>query len=95
MAKDVAQERDSTDAADVSQVVPPLYADAAAAPEPVKLNKVEYAHAAVSAKKRQAMIQAAKAMAMCAIDGFSLEDLFNQITRCFLKGKGGDNSTEG
>jgi len=40
------------------------------------------------------MIHAAKAMAMTAVDGFSSEDLFNQIEEYFLKGKGGDSSPE-
>jgi hypothetical protein len=43
----------------------------------------------------QAMIHAAKAMAMTAVDGFSSEDLINQIKEHFLKGKGSDSNPEG
>jgi hypothetical protein len=66
----------------------------AVAPEGVKLHTEEFAQAAASAKGMRAMIQAAKAMAMTAVDGFSSEDLINQIKEYFLKGKGGDSSTE-
>ena len=94
VAKDAEQERGSTDAANVSQVVPTLHAYVAVAPEKVKLHTDEFAQAASSAKGMQAMIHAAKAMAMTAVDGFSSEDLFNQIKEYFLKGKGGDSSPE-
>jgi amidohydrolase len=94
LAKDAVQERGSTDAANVSQVVPTLHAYVAVAPEKVKLHTEEFAQAAASAKGMQAMIHAAKAMAMTAVDGFSSEDLINQIKEHFLKAKGGDSSTE-
>ena len=84
--KEVGQERGSTDAANVSQVVPTLHAYVAVAPELVKLHTVEFAHAAASSKGMQAMIHAAKAMAMTAVDGFSSPDLINQIKKHF-KGK--------
>jgi amidohydrolase len=94
VVKNVEQERGSTDAANLSQVVPTLHAYMAVAPEGVKLHTEEFAQAAASAKGMRAMIQAAKAMAMTAVDGFSSEDLINQIKEYFLKGKGGDSSTE-
>lgn len=62
--------------------------------EGVKLRTEEFAHAAAAAKGMQAMIHAAKAMAMTAVDGFSSEDLINQIKEHFLKGKGSDSSPE-
>jgi hypothetical protein len=40
------------------------------------------------------MINAAKALAMTAVDVFSSENLFNQIKDHFLIGKGGDSSSE-
>jgi amidohydrolase len=94
VVKDVEQERGSTDAANVSQVVPTLHAYVAIAPDGIKPHTEEFAQAAVSAKGMQAMIHAAKAIAMTAVDGFSSEDLINQIKEYFLKGKGGDSSTE-
>ena len=94
IAKNVDQDRSSTDAANVSQVVPTLHGYVAAAPEGVKLHTAEFAEAAASAKGMQAMIFAAKAMAMTAVDGFSSKDLINQIKEHFLKGKGGDGSQE-
>ena len=84
--KDAEQERSSTDAANVSQMVPTLHAYVAVAPEGVKLHTEEFAQAAASAKGMQAMIHAAKAMAMTAVDGFSSEDLINQIKAHFMKG---------
>ena len=94
VAKDVEQGRGSTDAANVSQVLPTLHAYVAVAPEGVKLHTEEFAHAAASAKGMQAMIHAAKAMAMTAVDGFSSEDLINQIKEHFLKGKGSNSNPE-
>ena len=94
VVKDVEQERGSTDAANVSQVVPTLHAYVAIAPDGIKPHTEEFAQAAASAKGMQAMIHAAKAMAMTAVDGFSSEDLINQIKEYFLKGKGDDSSPE-
>jgi len=92
--RDAQQERGSTDAANVSQVVPILHAYVAIAPEGIKLHTEEFAQAASSEEGMRAMIHAAKALAMTAVDVFSSEILINQIKEEFSKGKGGDSSPE-
>lgn len=87
-------EMGSTDAANVSQVVPLLHGRIAIAPAETKAHTEEFTKAASSAQGMRAMINAAKALAMTAIDVFSSENLFNQIKNRFLKGKGGDSSPE-
>jgi amidohydrolase len=94
VTRDVEQERGSTDAANVSQVVPILHAYVAIAPEGIKPHTEEFAQAASSEEGMRAMIHAAKALAMTAVDVFSSENLINQIKEHFLKGKGGDSSPE-
>jgi metal-dependent amidase/aminoacylase/carboxypeptidase family protein len=89
-----AQSTGPTDAANVSQVVPLLHGRIAIAPAETKAHTEEFTKAASSAQGMRAMINAAKALAMTAIDVFSSENLFNQIKNRFLKGKGGDSSPE-
>ena len=92
VTKDVIQERGSTDAANVSQAVPTLHAHVAIASEGIKPHTEEFAQAASSAKGMRAMIHAAKALAMTAVDVFSSENLIHQIKDHFLKREGSDSS---
>ncbi len=81
----------STDAANVSQVVPMLHGYVAIAAEGTKPHTVEFAKAASSDEGMWAMIKAAKALAMTAVDVFCSEELFAQIRGEFAQAKGGDN----
>lgn len=94
VTKDLEQERGSTDAANVSQVVPTLHAYVAIAPEGIKPHTVEFAQAASSANGMHAMIHAAKALAMTAVDVFGSENLIHQIKEHFIMGKGSDGNPE-
>jgi amidohydrolase len=84
---DVEQARGSTDAANVSQLVPLLHASVAITSEGIKLHTKEFAEAASSETGMQAMIRAAKALSMTAVDVFASENLFNQIREDFLKAR--------
>jgi metal-dependent amidase/aminoacylase/carboxypeptidase family protein len=84
---EVEQVRGSTDAANVSQLVPLLHAYVAITSEGIKLHTKEFAEAASSETGMQAMIRAAKALSMTAVDVFASENLFNQIREDFLKAR--------
>ena len=81
----------STDAANVGQVVPMLHGYVAIAAEGTKPHTVEFAKAASSDEGMRAMIKAAKALAMTAVDVFCSEELLAQIREEFAQAKGGDN----
>jgi len=79
------QEMVSTDASNVSQVVPLLHGHIAIAPEGTKLHTKEFAKAACSDQAMQAMTKAAKACAMTAIDVYCSEDLPTRIKNHFTE----------
>ena len=87
ISREVGQERGSTDAANLSQLVPLLHANVAIASEGIKLHTKEFAQAASSEAGMRAMIYAAKALSMAAVDVFTSETLIKEIKEEFAKGE--------
>ncbi|MHA2271314.1 MAG: M20 family metallopeptidase [Candidatus Hodarchaeales archaeon] len=73
----------STDMGNVSQVVPAIHPYLEIADENVAGHSKEFAQAAASEKGQQAMINAAKALAMTMVDLLSNSDLMTQVRKEF------------
>jgi amidohydrolase len=71
----------STDMGDISQVIPAIHAYFAIAPDEVSGHSLEMAEAAVSAAGDKAIIDAAKSLAMTAVDLLSEPELLQQAQR--------------
>lgn len=75
---DTNERMGSTDMGDISQILPALHAYFAIAPESVAGHSLELAEAAVSQAGDAAVINAAKSLAMTAVDLLADRDLFEQ-----------------
>lgn len=73
----------STDMGDVSQVVPAIHAYIAICDQRVASHSREFAQASVSERGHRAMLLAAKALAMTAIDLYTDQDLVLEMTKAF------------
>ena len=73
----------STDMGNVSQVVPSIHASVAIAPDEVSTHTPEFAKAAASEAGHAALVDAAKAMAMTAVDVLSKPETLTSIKEAF------------
>ena len=73
----------STDMADVTQAVPAIHAHIAIADPIVAAHSKEFAEAAISERGHQAMIDAAKAMALSCVDLYTDSELLGNVRRDF------------
>ncbi|MBI4320357.1 MAG: M20 family metallopeptidase [Chloroflexi bacterium] len=76
----------STDMGNVSQVVPSIHPTIAIAPESVTTHSPEFAAAAASTAGQEALIAAAKALAMTAVDLLSDAQLLARVKEEFARG---------
>jgi len=76
----------STDMGDVSQVVPAIHAYIAICDQGVASHSHAFAEAAASERGRRAMLLAAKALAMTAVDVFTDPDLVARMKSAFASG---------
>ena len=77
----------STDMGNVSQVVPGLHPYIPIAPEDVSGHTAEFAEASGSPAGREGLIQAAKAMAMTAVDLLAVPENVEQVRQAFEQQK--------
>jgi len=75
----------STDVGNVSQVVPSIHPSIAIAPEPVLTHSPEFAIAAVSEQGHLGLLNAAKALAMTAVDLLLNPELMARVREEFTK----------
>jgi len=84
-APDPKAGKGSTDMGNVSYVVPSLHPSIAIGPKTLAGHSREFAVASVSERGHQAMLNAAKAMALTALDLFSDSSLMEKVKRDFGK----------
>ena len=87
----IPQGKGSTDAANVSQVAPTLHGNFRIASKDIKAHTKEFADAAVSNDAMQGMLNAAKALAMTAVEIMLSPELMQRIREDFDQLKGGDS----
>lgn len=85
LPNDVNRGSGSTDMGNVSQVVPSIHPSIAIAPESVATHSPEFAAAAVSEAGHRGLIDAAKALAMTAVDVLTDGDLVARIKKEFAQ----------
>lgn len=76
----------STDMGNVSAVVPSIHPSIAIAPRTVLLHSPDFAAAAASEEGQRGLVDAAKAMAMTAVDILASPDLLDRVKDEFLDG---------
>ena len=77
----------STDMGDVSHVVPAIHAYIAICDQGVASHSHEFAQASVSERGHRAMLLAAKALAMTAVDLYTDPDLVRKMREAFAAGE--------
>jgi metal-dependent amidase/aminoacylase/carboxypeptidase family protein len=77
----------SSDMGNVSQAVPALHPYIAICPEDVAGHSVEFREASASPAGHQGMLQAAKVMAMTAVDLLAVPENLVEVKRAFRQGK--------
>jgi hypothetical protein len=77
----------STDVGNVSQLVPTIQPLVAIAPEGVMIHTPQFARAAATEGSLRCLLDAARAMAMTAIDLLSNSKTLAKVKEEFLKGK--------